>query len=68
MDKDTEKQLNWLAQAIGCPDETVNRHDYIPIAWQVTATARHLTEMMCRNCFHRINLEAVFKHVPLVSE
>jgi hypothetical protein len=26
-------------------------HDYIPIAWSTSSTAKHVTRVMCRICF-----------------
>lgn len=46
-------------------NDKLHLHDYIPISWSKTKSSQHVTMLMCRICFHRLNLEDVFAHFPV---
>lgn len=57
--------IKYRDDALGCNRNSEQRHDYIPISWIVTPRAKHVTVIMCRHCFHRVNLEELFAHFPV---
>lgn len=42
-------------------------HDYMPISWTMTATAKHVTRMMCRICFAHVAISNLMENSPEVS-
>ena len=51
----------WRRKAANCP-ENEDRHSWITIAWTVSGKGKHLSTLMCTNCFHEINISEVFHH------
>lgn len=39
-------------------------HDFIPMAWSMTATAKHVTHLLCRVCFTRVNVKMLYENFP----
>jgi hypothetical protein len=37
-------------------------HDLIPISWTLSAQSKHVTVLMCRKCFHEINISEAYAH------
>ena len=35
-------------------------HQYIPMAWLRTESTEHVTHMMCRICFTRVNVQTLY--------
>lgn len=47
----------------------VNRgsHDYIPIEWSITPTAKRVTRLLCRVCFNNISMQCLIENYQDVS-
>ena len=42
-------------------------HDYIPIEWNMTATSKRVTRMMCRTCFNHVAIMNLLENAQEVS-
>ncbi len=58
----TEKQYRQKLDAIEKCGANRGPHDYIPMAWMRTETSEHVTHLLCRTCFVRVNVQTLFEH------
>jgi|HubBroStandDraft_6_1064221.scaffolds.fasta_scaffold04084_7 hypothetical protein len=52
----------WRKKATCCSFSGDTNHTWIPISWQISATAKHVKTLMCTSCFHEINIAEAFQH------
>ena len=55
---------DWKRKALSCPDGKTagSGHEWMPIAWRVSLTGKHLSTIMCTRCFHEVNISEAFQH------
>ena len=55
----------WRSKAYKCKS-SLNKgneaHGYIPISWTMSPTSKHVSMIMCKHCFHTINISEMYKH------
>ena len=37
-------------------------HDYIPVAWVMSETKKHIEVIMCRVCFQRVHMNTLYEN------
>jgi hypothetical protein len=54
----------WRKKALNCQygPETINYHDWIPIAYHINQFSKNVSTMMCGKCFHEINISEAFEN------
>ncbi len=60
----TQKEYDRKVDAITLCGKNRGPHDYIPLSWLKTNTAEHVTHLICKTCFLRINLDTITKYFP----
>ena len=58
--KDIAKR-DWQRKAYNCA-RTGTAHDFIPSCWELTPKSKTLTMMVCKKCFHHVNLAEAWEH------
>ncbi len=59
--KRTQAQIEWQGKAQYCQSK-IGHHDWLPISSIKTPTAEHVTVLMCKACFHTINISEMYAH------
>lgn len=65
----TEKEYKRRMDAIMLCGRNMGPHDYIPISWIKDEATRtdHVTNLMCRVCFNRVNMKTLYTTFPEVT-
>lgn len=68
-DLDLEQQKDlWQSKAYTCCFEPTDNpsddscHDWMVISWLKTKSAEHASVLMCKRCFHTINIDEMYKY------
>jgi hypothetical protein len=60
----TQKQLDRKIDEITLCGKNRGPHDYIPVTWIKVKESEHVSHLLCRICFQRINVDTIAKHFP----
>jgi hypothetical protein len=60
----TEKEFKQRKDAIEVCGKNRGPHDYIPVSWVRSATADHVTKMICRICFTHVHMKTLYENYP----
>lgn len=63
----TQKQYEMRLQAVMLCGKNMGPHDYMPISWVRDEKTEHVTHLMCRVCFVRLNMKTLYNEFPEVS-
>ncbi len=55
----TEKEYKFRIDMIKKCGENRGPHDYIPVAWSQSASAKYVDVLMCRVCFQRVHMNTL---------
>lgn len=58
--KDIAKR-DWQRKSYNC-SRTGGAHDLIPIAWELTTKSKSVSMLMCKRCFHHVNIAEAWEH------
>lgn len=59
-----QKELDRKMDAVTKCGANRGPHDYVPLSWSITPTAKHVTHMICRICFTRVSTRTLFDNFP----
>lgn len=58
--KDIAKR-DWQRKSYQC-SRSGSHHDLIPVSWEMTPKSKSVTMLMCKRCFHQINMTEAWQH------
>jgi len=63
----SQKQFDRKIDEITLCGKNRGPHDYIPMSWIKSATSEHVSHLLCRICFTRINVQTLTQLFPEVG-
>jgi hypothetical protein len=57
----TQREYDDKVKAITLCGRNMGPHDYIPMSWIKSASSEHVSMLLCRVCFVRVNTETLMK-------
>ena len=58
--KDIAKR-DWTRKAYNCT-RSGTHHDIMPVAWKISSISKEVTVLMCKRCFHQMNIAETQEH------
>lgn len=57
-----KNQNEWLHKAKKCNSSYDMKHIWMPIAWAINSSAKHVRTIMCTQCWHEVNISEAFQN------
>lgn len=62
-----QKEIRKREEAIELCGKNRGSHNYIPIEWNISATAKRVTKLLCLTCFSNVAVSELISHYPDIS-